>query len=135
MVTQRPCGHTDRKRCDSVVTMTEMFFVWCSASLGMRGAPPATSSPARLRGTSVRACARGGAGQRFVFGRRRAVSTDLMDLRRPLLVLALAGSLVACGGDNTDLQRGETNCDSSGEEAANPHDASCEETGTTDDEN
>ncbi|MFD2092887.1 hypothetical protein [Blastococcus deserti] len=52
-----------------------------------------------------------------------------MDLKRPLLVLALAGSLVACG-DNTDLDRGETNCDSAGEEATNPQDASCEETGT-----
>jgi hypothetical protein len=52
-----------------------------------------------------------------------------MDLRRPVLVLALVGSLVACG-DNTDVQRGETNCDSAGEEAANQHDASCEETGT-----
>jgi hypothetical protein len=55
-----------------------------------------------------------------------------MDLRRPLLLLAVAGSLVACG-DNSDLQRGETNCDSSAEEASNPHDASCEETGTNDD--
>lgn len=45
-----------------------------------------------------------------------------------MLLLALVGSLVACG-DNTDLQRGETNCDSAGEEAANPHDAACEETG------
>jgi hypothetical protein len=54
-----------------------------------------------------------------------------MDLRRPLLLLAIAGSLVACG-DNTDLQRGETNCDSQGEEASNPHDASCEETGSSD---
>jgi hypothetical protein len=54
-----------------------------------------------------------------------------MDLKRPLLVLALAGSLVACG-PNTDLERGETNCDSSGEEATNPQDASCEETGTPD---
>ncbi len=52
-----------------------------------------------------------------------------MDLRKPILLLALVGSLVACG-DNTDVQRGETNCDSSGQEAANPHDASCEETGT-----
>ena len=55
-----------------------------------------------------------------------------MDLRRPLLLLAVAGSLVACG-DNTDLQRGETNCDAQGEEASNPHDASCEETGVNDD--
>ncbi len=53
-----------------------------------------------------------------------------MDLKRPLLVLALVGSLVACGGDNTNFQRGETNCDSPGHEAANPHDAHCRETGT-----
>jgi hypothetical protein len=52
-----------------------------------------------------------------------------MDLKRPLLVLALAGSLVACG-DNTNLDRGETNCDEAGQEASNPADASCEETGT-----
>ena len=55
-----------------------------------------------------------------------------MDLKRPRLVLALAGSLVACGGDNTNLERGETNCDSAGEEASNPQDASCEQTGTPD---
>ena len=47
------------------------------------------------------------------------------------MLLALAGSLVACG-DNTNVDRGETNCDSSGEEASNPQDASCEETGTPD---
>jgi hypothetical protein len=52
-----------------------------------------------------------------------------MDLKRPIVLLAVIGSLVACG-DNTDVQRGETNCDSSGQEANNPHDASCEETGT-----
>jgi hypothetical protein len=52
-----------------------------------------------------------------------------MDLRKPVVLVALVGSLVACG-DNTDVGRGETNCDSSGQEAANPHDASCEETGT-----
>ena len=52
-----------------------------------------------------------------------------MDLRKALLLVALVGSLVACG-DNTDVQRGETNCDSAGEEASNPQDASCEETGT-----
>ena len=56
-------------------------------------------------------------------------STGTMDVKRPLLILALAGSLVACG-DNTDLQRGETNCDSSGQQASNPQDASCAETGT-----
>ncbi len=55
-----------------------------------------------------------------------------MDLKRPLLVLALVGSLVACGGDNTNFQRGETNCDSVGQEAANPHDATCAETGSND---
>jgi hypothetical protein len=54
-----------------------------------------------------------------------------MDLRRPFIVLAVVGSLVACG-DNSDLQRGETNCDSSAEDANNPHDASCSETGTND---
>ena len=57
-----------------------------------------------------------------------------MDVKKPLLVLALLGSLVACG-DNSDLQRGETNCDSSAEDANNPHDASCEETGSNDSEN
>jgi uncharacterized lipoprotein YehR (DUF1307 family) len=51
-----------------------------------------------------------------------------MDLRKPLLALLLAGSLVACG-DNTDVQRGETNCDSTEDTANNPNDASCEETG------
>ncbi len=54
-----------------------------------------------------------------------------MNVKKPLLVLALVGSLVACG-DNTDLQRGETNCDSASEEASNPNDASCQETGTND---
>ena len=51
-----------------------------------------------------------------------------MNLRRPLLVLALVGSLAACG-DNSDVQRGETNCDGTADSAADPHDASCEETG------
>jgi predicted small lipoprotein YifL len=54
-----------------------------------------------------------------------------MDLKRPLLVLALVGSLAACG-DNTDLERGETNCDGVGEEATNPQDATCSETGSPD---
>ena len=52
-----------------------------------------------------------------------------MDLKRPVVLFMLVGSLVACG-DNTDLDRGETNCDSQGQEASNPQDASCEETGT-----
>jgi hypothetical protein len=55
-----------------------------------------------------------------------------MDLKRPIVLLAVIGSLVACG-ENTDVQRGETDCDSSGQEANNPHDASCEETGINDD--
>ena len=55
-----------------------------------------------------------------------------MDLKRPLLVLAVAGSLVGCG-DNTNLDRGETNCDSNGQEASNPQDATCEEEGPEDD--
>jgi hypothetical protein len=45
------------------------------------------------------------------------------------VLLAIAGSLVACG-DNTDIDRGETDCDSSGQQANNSHDASCQETGT-----
>jgi len=32
-----------------------------------------------------------------------------MDLKRPLVVLALAGALAGCGS-NTDLQRGEGEC-------------------------
>jgi hypothetical protein len=56
-----------------------------------------------------------------------------MDLKRPVLVLALAGSLVACGGDNTNLDRGETNCDASGQEASNDQDAECEEEGPEED--
>jgi hypothetical protein len=49
-------------------------------------------------------------------------------MARPLVVLALFGSLVACG-DNTDFSRGPTNCDSSGQNASNDNDASCQETG------
>jgi hypothetical protein len=52
-----------------------------------------------------------------------------MDLKRPIVLLAVIASLVACG-DNTNLQRGETNCDSSGQGASNPHDAKCKETST-----
>jgi hypothetical protein len=54
-----------------------------------------------------------------------------MDLTKPLIVLAVFGSLVACG-DNSNLDRGETDCDSSGQQANNAHDASCAETGTPD---
>lgn len=45
------------------------------------------------------------------------------------MALLIAGSLAACG-DNTNVDRGETNCDEAGQEASNPHDASCQETGT-----
>ena len=62
------------------------------------------------------------------FDPRPAAHPLCMDLRKPLLVLALVGSLAACG-DNTNLDRGETNCDSAEASANNPHDASCEETG------
>ncbi len=75
-----------------------------------------------------RSTARWGGTAASVWVPQPGCSTGGMDLRRPVLVLAVAGALVACG-DNSDLQRGETNCDSSAEEASNPHDASCEETG------
>lgn len=54
-----------------------------------------------------------------------------MHLRKPVLAqaLALARSLAACG-DDPDLQRGETTCDTGGREAADSQDASCEETRT-----
>ena len=76
---------------------------------------------------SVTACAKAAPSRRLV-----PPSGDhyrYMDLRKPLLILALAGSLVACG-DNTDVGRGETNCDSTADTANNPNDASCEETGS-----
>ena len=63
------------------------------------------------------------------FAEPSGAQIPVMDLKRPLVLFALLGSLVACG-DNTDVGRGETNCDSSSEEASNPHDASCEETGS-----
>ncbi len=50
-------------------------------------------------------------------------------LVKPVVILALVGSLVACG-DNTDVGRGETDCDSASQDANNPHDAACEETGS-----
>ena len=68
----------------------------------------------------------------FRFDARPGVSTEGMDLKRPLVLLALAGSLVACG-DNTNLDRGETNCDSTGQEASNQQDETCEEEGPEDD--
>ena len=57
-----------------------------------------------------------------------------MDVKRAPVLLALVGSLllgpVAACGDNTDVQRGETNCDADASEAANAQDASCQETGS-----
>jgi hypothetical protein len=51
-------------------------------------------------------------------------------LRGGLVALALLGSLVACG-DNTNVGRGETDCDAGSSTAANnPHDASCQQTGS-----
>jgi hypothetical protein len=47
-----------------------------------------------------------------------------MRWKKTLVVLALVGStaLTGCAGSNTDLKRGETNCDSDG---TNSHDAKC----------
>jgi hypothetical protein len=55
-------------------------------------------------------------------GANRSVSTA-----SPTLLLA--GSLVACGA-NQHPRPGETNCDEAGQEASNPQDAGCQETGT-----
>ncbi|WP_222192839.1 hypothetical protein [Modestobacter italicus] len=54
-----------------------------------------------------------------------------MRLKRTLVALLIAGSaaLTGCGGDNTDLQRGETDCDGGNN---NSHDENCEQTGTPD---
>ena len=51
-----------------------------------------------------------------------------MRLKKTLVALAIAGStaltggLTGCGGDNTDLQRGETDCDA----GQSTHDENCE---------
>jgi len=48
-----------------------------------------------------------------------------------LALTASAGLLVGCG-DNSNIGRGETNCDShNATDASNEHDASCEETGNS----
>ncbi len=48
-----------------------------------------------------------------------------------LALTASAGLLVGCG-DNSNIGRGETNCDShDATDASNEHDASCEETGNS----
>jgi hypothetical protein len=54
-----------------------------------------------------------------------------MNVRKTCVALALLGSLsLAACGDNTHLQRGETDCDSASTDANNAHDASCSETGS-----
>ncbi|MGY1682074.1 hypothetical protein [Geodermatophilus sp. SYSU D01176] len=54
-----------------------------------------------------------------------------MDLKRPLVVLALAAALAGCGGgtetgDNTDLDRGTTECGAA--EAGATDEELCEDT-------
>jgi hypothetical protein len=48
-----------------------------------------------------------------------------MRLKRTLVALAIAGTtvLTGCGGSNTDLTRGETNCDAGNN--SNSQDANC----------
>ena len=52
-----------------------------------------------------------------------------MRLKRTLAALVIAGTtvLTGCAGTNTDVQRGETNCDSGNN---NTHDENCDQTGT-----
>ena len=52
-----------------------------------------------------------------------------MQLKRTLAAFLIAGStvLTGCAGTNTDVTRGETNCD---EGDTNTHDEACNETGT-----
>ncbi len=57
-----------------------------------------------------------------------------MRLKRTLVVLAIAGStaltggtLTGCAGENTDITRGETDCDGGNN---NTHDENCGQTGT-----
>ncbi len=55
-----------------------------------------------------------------------------VNIKRSVLVLALVGSLtgpLAACGDNTNVERGQTNCDEQGQQANNPQDASCKKTG------
>ena len=49
-----------------------------------------------------------------------------MRLKRTLVALAIAGSaaLTGCGGTNTDIGRGETDCDGGN---TNTHDENCPE--------
>ncbi len=63
----------------------------------------------RRAGFGVGAAAHNGG--RVVRGRHGGFEGGMVDLKRPLLVLAVVGSLVACG-DNTDFDRGTTECGS-----------------------
>lgn len=49
-----------------------------------------------------------------------------MRIKRTLVALAIAGTtvLTGCGGSNTDLTRGETNCDAGGSNS-NSQDQNC----------
>ena len=54
-----------------------------------------------------------------------------MDLKRPLVVLALAGALAGCGssadtGGNTDLDRGQGECNAA--EAGSTDEEACQDT-------
>ena len=52
-----------------------------------------------------------------------------MHLKRTLLAVLVTGTtlLTGCAGSNTDVQRGETNCDAGSD---NSHDQNCDQTGT-----
>ena len=59
-----------------------------------------------------------------------------MRLKRTLVALAIAGStaltgtaMTGCAGSNTDVTRGETDCDGGNN---NTHDENCGQTGTPD---
>ena len=52
-----------------------------------------------------------------------------MQLKRTVAAVMIAGTavLTGCAGTNTDVQRGETNCDAGSD---NSHDENCDQTGT-----
>ena len=54
---------------------------------------------------------------------------EYMQLKRTLAALMIAGTtvLTGCAGTNTDVTRGETDCDSGND---NSHDEQCTQTGT-----
>ena len=67
------------------------------------------------------------------FTRGAAGHAAVMDLKRPLVALALAGALAGCSsagtGGNTDLDRGEHDCQSSNLDSAGD---TCAPSGTPD---